>query len=243
MNATRFLLVLLASLALPGCKSPATAPDAPAVSAGQSLFAELPASFSGELPCADCEAIRYRLDLFPGGAFFLEMIYLGRGEATFHDIGRWDVPGDGDVLVLHGSREAPVMFSIAGADSLRKRDIHGREISSVLNYTLVRTRSFERIVPRLAMRGMYSHMADAGSFTECSSGQRWPVATEEDNAALERAYLAVRRDPGESLLVSVRGRVELRPAMEGDRRLPTLIVERHIGVWPGGNCATSEGVQ
>jgi len=30
----------------------------------------LPASYEGDLPCADCEAIRYHLDLFEDSSFF-----------------------------------------------------------------------------------------------------------------------------------------------------------------------------
>ena len=34
-------------------------------------FGELPARFVGELPCADCPGIHYRLDLLEDRAFFL----------------------------------------------------------------------------------------------------------------------------------------------------------------------------
>jgi copper homeostasis protein (lipoprotein) len=48
----------------------------------------LPASFIGELPCADCPGIRYQVNLFPDRAFFSRMTYLGRGDdANFDDIG------------------------------------------------------------------------------------------------------------------------------------------------------------
>lgn len=52
---------------------------------------------------------------------------------------------------------------------------------------------------------MYRHLADAGTFTECLTWQRWPVAQEGDNTKLERAYLKVRREPGEGLMVNVEG--------------------------------------
>jgi hypothetical protein len=40
----------------------------------------LPATFAGDLPCADCPGIRYQLELFPRQAFFLRMAYLAQGD-------------------------------------------------------------------------------------------------------------------------------------------------------------------
>ncbi len=83
------------------------------------------------------------------------------------------------------------------------------------------------------MRGMFRYMADAGIFTECSTGQRWPVAHEADNAALEREYARASKNPGGPVLVSVEGRVAMRPKMEGQGLQPTLVPERFIARVPG----------
>ena len=86
------------------------------------------------------------------------------------------------------------------------------------------------------LRGMYTHMADTGSFVDCRSGQRLVVATEADNAALERAYLEARAAPGIPVLAAVDGRVEHRVFMEGPKR-PMLIVERFVEVRAGYDCS------
>ena len=83
---------------------------------------------------------------------------------------------------------------------------------------------------------MYCYMADAGRFTECLSRLRLPVAQEADNAALERAYLEARRQPGEELLVTLEGQIAPRPKMEGGGTELALVPERLIGVWPGETC-------
>ena len=44
-----------------------------------------PATFEGELPCADCPGIFYHLDLFEDGVFFLRTTYLGRGAGAISD--------------------------------------------------------------------------------------------------------------------------------------------------------------
>jgi copper homeostasis protein (lipoprotein) len=204
---------------------------------GAKPLGALPATFVGDLPCADCPGIRYQLELFPDQAFFLRMTYLGKGEdASFDDLGSWRVASDRHTLMLFGGREAPQKFTVKDANTLRKLDLEGREIVSSLNYELRRTQDQPPLEPRLLMRGMYKYLADAGRFTECLTRRNWPVAQEQDNAALESAYTKARRQPGEELLVSVEGRVALRPKMEGAGQQPTLVVERFIGVWPGETC-------
>ncbi len=199
---------------------------------------ELPASFEGDLPCADCEGIRHHLDLFADGSFFYRLSYLGR-DGVFDDIGNYSIEGDGTTLTLHGGREAPVMFRIAGPATLRKLDLEGRTIESSLNYDLHRTTAFSPIEPRLVMRGMYRYMADAALFDECLTGRRFPVSMEADNLALERAYTEARKEPGEPLLVSLEGRLAQRPAMEGETTVLSLVPERFIGIWPAESCAAA----
>lgn len=56
-----------------------------------SSVGELPASFTGDLPCADCAGIRYRLNLFRDRSFFLSSTYLGRETPhTDFDMGKLD---------------------------------------------------------------------------------------------------------------------------------------------------------
>jgi len=88
------------------------------------------------------------------------------------------------------------------------------------------------------LRGMYSYMADAGSFVDCATQERWPVATEGDNAALERAYGEAKQAPGSPLLVTVDGRLDLRPKVDARGKQTTLIVERFVRTWPRETCGS-----
>jgi uncharacterized lipoprotein YbaY/heat shock protein HslJ/uncharacterized lipoprotein NlpE involved in copper resistance len=200
---------------------------------------DFPASYEGELPCADCPGIHYRLDLFEDRTFFLRMTYLGRGAGAIDDvIGTWAVAADDNRLTLFGGRETPIFFRVVDRDTLRKLDIEGRDIQSSLDYELRRKDGLDLLEPRLEMRGMYRYMADAALFEECLSGRSFPVAFEADNRSLERAYLDAPHEPGAPVLVSLQGRLALRPSMEGDALQITLIPERFIGIWPRETCGT-----
>ena len=88
------------------------------------------------------------------------------------------------------------------------------------------------------MAGMYSYMADAALFRDCATGERYPVAFEADNRALETGYLAVAPEPGAEVLVKIEGRIEERPAMEGDGTEVSVILDRFIGAYPDKDCST-----
>jgi len=240
-NNSPLVMVLCAVgvLTVAGCSSAQTG-GAVSGSAPNRERIAVPASFEGVLPCADCEGIRYHLDLFEDEVFFLRMSSLGRGaDAVRDDIGRWSVGSDGTTLALRGGGEAPVMFRTVDQATLRKLDLEGRTIESSLNYELRRTAAFSPVEPKLVMRGMYRYMADAAVFEECLTGRRFPVSMEADNVALERAYLAAQAQPGEPVLASFEGRIAQRPAMEGDASVLSLVPERFIGLSPGGSCVAA----
>ena len=201
-----------------------------------SMLGQLPASFSGNLPCADCPGMRYRLNLLADQSFFLSTVYSGRDHPATYDIGSWILSNDHRTLTLYRGEARPLMFRVIDENMVRKLDMDGHDIESALNYSLTRMEQFEAIEARLAMRGMYRYLANAGTFTECLTRQRWPVAQENDNAALEREYLKLRREPGNELMVSVEGHVKMLPPMEDTGLRPTLVVTHFTGVWPGETC-------
>ena len=94
----------------------------------------------------------------------------------------------------------------------------------------------------MSLQGMYSYMADAGVFVDCATNERWPVATEGDNAALERAYGKARVEPGSPLLVTVEGRLESRPKVDARGTETNLIVERFVRTWPRKTCGNMKEV-
>ncbi len=216
----------------------ATTPALPAVTAAAGNRIKPPASFSGELPCADCQALRYQLDLHPDGLFVLRRSYLGKNPALSLDsIGRWGVSTDGGMLTLTGARDGAEHFAIAGSGTLRKLDAAGEPIESAHNYELARQVEFMALEPTLKLRGNYSYFADSGMFVDCGTGLRWPVATEGDNARLESAYTTARPKSGEALLVTVDGRLAQRMPMEGRGPRTTLVIDRYQGIWPTESCA------
>jgi uncharacterized lipoprotein YbaY/heat shock protein HslJ len=107
------------------------APTAPALSG-------LPVTFIGTLPCADCEGLRYQLDLKEDGRYFLRRTYLGKSSAGTDETGRWRLDADGRTLSLQSGGKTSEQFAMTSSDTLRLLDRAGRPIDSKLNYELKR---------------------------------------------------------------------------------------------------------
>jgi len=195
----------------------------------------LPASFSGTIPCADCAGIHLTINLWTDSTFYLRQEYLGESDTVF-DIGRWK--SEGDLFTLVGAHNVPMSFHLESPASLHMLDLEGNPIDSDLNYDLAKLTDLELFEPQLSLRGMYSYMADAGQFRECLSGRRFFVAQEGDNAALERAYTAKRKEPAEPWLVLLEGVITKRPRMDGRGKEEVVVVKKFIAI-SSGECDTA----
>src|ERR1700752_4041 len=103
LRRTPLILMALIVGLTSGCagqRTPATPADA------QPPDLRLPATFRGDLPCADCQGIRYHLDLWPDHVFHLRREWLGR-KLTQDELGRWRFDPARRVLSLPGEDDVP----------------------------------------------------------------------------------------------------------------------------------------
>ncbi|WP_413532465.1 copper resistance protein NlpE [Empedobacter brevis] len=85
--------------------------------------------YEGTLPCADCEGIKYIVELKKDGNFFIEQEYLGK-ETVYQDEGfyKWDASGN----ILHlNSNVSPLVLKVE-ENRLKVLDQQGKEISGNL---------------------------------------------------------------------------------------------------------------
>jgi heat shock protein HslJ len=199
------------------------------------LGLRLPATFRGDLPCADCEAIRHHLDLWPDQVFHLRREWLGK-RFVRDEVGRWRVDPARQALVLHSGGEMPLQFEVMGPDTLRLLDMQGKPIASRLPYELASDGSLTPTDLSLSLAGEMTYMADAARFTECLTGRSYPVAMEGDFLRMERAYLKAAKGPGAPLFVTFEGSIVDRPKMEGAGVERTVVVNRFIDARPSQRC-------
>lgn len=184
-----------------------------------------PSTFTGDLPCADCQGIRYHLDLWSDHVFHLQREWMGY-ELVKHDIGRWQLDMGRKVLMLQSGGEMLMQFEAAHPRSLRLLDTNGRHIQSELNYTLTSKGSLEPVDITLPLRGELAMDASALRFRECLTGSSFFVDDNGEGAAARQAMITARSD---SVYVTI----------EGTLHSTSVIVRRFINAWPMESCERS----
>ena len=197
----------------------------------------LPATFAGVMPCADCTGIAQTLTLRADGLYRLRRTYLDKPGGPFAELGRWTADERGKRLTLRSGSET-LLFEVKDNETLRLLDRQGQPITSNANLDLRRTAEVDPISESLNWRGEFRYLADSATFTDCASGVRWPVAMTADYRRMEQDYLQSRSAPGAPLLVIFKGRIEVRPAMEGPPR-EQMVVDRFGSSQPGAICSSA----
>jgi heat shock protein HslJ/uncharacterized lipoprotein NlpE involved in copper resistance len=131
---------------------PAPANPAPADNSRTSL--DWAGTYSGTVPCADCQGIATRLTINSDGTYVLQTQYLGKSDELLVTEGSFTWQDDGNHIVLQGIGSGPSIYQV-GENHLRQRDLQGRPIEGELadNHVL------HKVMPRATMAARMS--ADA----------------------------------------------------------------------------------
>ncbi|MFP8965400.1 copper resistance protein NlpE N-terminal domain-containing protein [Pokkaliibacter sp. CJK22405] len=172
-------------------------PAAPVTKAGTPW--QMPANFSGTLPCADCEGIEVNLSLLASHSYVKKTTYLGLTPVVKTEIGSWQF----DHYRLHLSSAGDhTAYAMSSDHSIEMLDKDGNPIESALNYRLLLndSNSGSPIVP---MQGVFSYRNDVAIFKECSSGRTWPVSATQSSLNLQKALLGSDNTPHTNALVDI----------------------------------------
>jgi copper homeostasis protein (lipoprotein) len=201
----------------------------------------VPSTFTGRIPCANCDGIDVVLNFRKDGLYQLRKTSIkGKTWDSVAEMGRWKYDRVENLIVLGEKRGALKTLTLIDKTTLRLLDVEGKKISSNKNYELHKSSILDPFPDPVRMRGMYSHLDGIGVFTECKSNIRFSVAAEKDNARLEHAYNTTPHGQGEPLLVSMEASLLRRPAMEDDAEEEVLVVSRFLKIFPNRNCGGNQ---
>ena len=178
----------------------------------------LPATFVGKLPCADCDAERVQLNLWPDQVFFLRRSWTGK-DGRQDSVGRWSVDADRHVLDVRGGG-AQLQFQILGPDQLRLLSGDDKRVEIEGDFDLTAAAELQPFDPHLPLRGMLTYVADDARFTECLTGRDYPLVKDGDYASLEHAYLAAGAEVGGPIMASFDGAIMRDPEGSGSDAEP-----------------------
>lgn len=87
------------------------------------------------------------------------------------------------------------------------------------------------------MHGQYRIQDGKARFTDCTSGQSYPLAEGGDSDALEKAYLSLGRTGEPWLTVRFSGHLGHLPHTDKKPAEDVLVIDRLDGAWPGQDCS------
>lgn len=189
----------------------------------------LPATFSGELPCADCDGILMTLNLRPDNLYQMRKKFKGKSTVE-SQIGYWRHSVEDNLIILGKKKGSLKTYAIQSSDHLRFLDYQAEKPSEQISYELHRQPGYDPFGDTVKMRGMYRFDGTRGTFSECISGTVFTVTEEADSKKLERAYLNTPHGPDEALLTSIHGRLTMQPD-------EALVVEHFTRLYPGRDCS------
>jgi uncharacterized lipoprotein YbaY/heat shock protein HslJ len=89
---------------------------------------DLPATFTGTMPCADCAGVRVELTLLANSSYSLKRTFEGPSRRVEEESGSWGYSSDRIVLVLKSSNDRWSWFAVRGAEVLRAVDARGESL-------------------------------------------------------------------------------------------------------------------
>jgi uncharacterized lipoprotein NlpE involved in copper resistance len=88
-------------------------------------------TYSGTLPCADCEGMKTEITLDAGNNYTKKTVYLGKDATTYEATGVYSWDKSGRIITLEGITDAPSKY-IVGENHLIQLDMEGNEITGDL---------------------------------------------------------------------------------------------------------------
>lgn len=92
---------------------------------------------------------------------------------------------------------------------------------------------------RKVKRGQYRYLTDAAMFTECNTGQSWPIAPSQEAAEIERAYLTAASQDNQAtqpITISIETHIDIIDGIETGTQKSHLVIDRFIGIDADQHC-------
>ncbi len=230
MRHTATVLTLFLLFFVAGCSALGPAPD--------TRLSGKNTTYTGSIPCADCDAQKLTVTFFGNKTFRLKRVFTGLqggGSKTVYDLGTWKERGNR--LVLDNGGRWPLQFRSVSGTEIEMLDQRGNPIVSKLDYSLRKTAFVDMLPGPMTMKGEFLYMADASTFTECQTGRKYPLLFATSTSSVEKQYLAARSAPGKPVLVMLKGRFAMQKPAAGAIPREYIVVQKFIRFWRSGTCA------
>jgi copper homeostasis protein (lipoprotein) len=214
MKFLSWILAVCFSLLILSC-SGTTTPNSSIGDPLDTAALDLPATFTGEIPCPDCKRVKLTLNLRPDSIYQLRKNYVSAGGSKVESqMGDWRMAEDGGFIILGKGKGALKSYEIIDRNLLRFVGLQGVDAKSQIQYDLTRSEGLDLFTDSVKIRGMMVHAFGKSQIKECRSGQLFPITGGVEYRRMVQTYLNSNHGFGESVLVSLQGKLEKNPEDE-----------------------------
>jgi len=198
---------------------------------------ESPATFTGTIPCEDCQQVDITLNLLPDTMYQLRKRYIYDKDPvkTESQIGKWLYLPEDKLLVLGKQQGLLKTYVVESSSKLLFVEWEGTDNASQIRYELLRKERLDPFADIVKITGDFEVRNGAGSFTECSTGQTFPIRPDKDYPALLQNYMNTPHERGQPLLSSV-----LVKIVGTENGQSELVIEHFNRIYPDTNCEGSK---
>ncbi len=155
-----------------------------------------------------------------------------------YQMGRWQFDKNSNQLKLISENSfKPIIFHLVDSETL---EVKLANDIITLDEEYKASSSAAAIFPKLTLSGMYQYMADSARFSECVSGIHLPVMFNQDHLALEQAYTAKARQPGEPLFVKIEASIIQQKDIEEHSSRVFVQVDKFLELSESKKCADTD---
>jgi len=227
-------VLILGLLILAGCATQQVAPVAEPF--GLEGLVELPATFSGHIPCDDCDRVDIVLNLRPDSLYQLRKTYQAEQGVVKVEaqMGLWRFSPDGNLLILGKQKGLLKTYVVTGNDELRFLEWEGTDNKGQIRYSLVRSDTLDPFEDVVKIRGMFLAGDGNAQLSECVSGVSFEVNRDGEFATTLQNYLNTPHDYEEPMLLSILGSVQTGFDPQTDR--DSITIDQFRRFYPNRDC-------
>lgn len=228
------MLLFVGLLLLPSCAEKQAPPDPGLV--GLASRVELPATFTGQIPCDDCDRVDIDLKLRPDSLYQLRKTYISgqKTEKVDAQMGLWRFSPDENLLILGKAKGLLKTYVVVGNDELKFLEWEGTDNVTQIHYRLVRSAGQDAFEDVVKIRGYFRARDGRAYFTECASGTRFEVEQTGDSATTYQNYMNTPHDVDEPMLLSILGSVQTGFDPQTDQ--DTIVIDQFRRFYPNRDC-------
>jgi len=89
-------------------------------------------TYSGKLPCADCEGIKTEVVLRDDNSYEIKRVYMGKDDTVFEETGSLQWTEGGGTIVLTNKEDGKATLFKVGENHLKQLDLEGKPIEGEL---------------------------------------------------------------------------------------------------------------